>query len=192
MEDNMINATQVRKGMIIKLNDKLYRVEEMEHITPGKGQAVVQTKIRDLNDLTVRNHRFRSAEKVEKVSLFTKMVSFSYQDGEQYVFMDNETYDQISLDKEFLGDVIHYLKENIEYTIELFENRPMNISPPLTMEFEVMETEKSIKGATVQSSYKPAKLENDLEVMVPPFIENGNIVKIDTRDGSYIERISKK
>ncbi len=191
MEDNMINATQVRKGMIIKLNDKLYRVEDMEHITPGKGQAVVQTKIRDLNDLTIRNHRFRSAEKVEKVAVLTKMVSFSYQDGDQYIFMDNETYDQISLDKEFLGDVVYYLKENIEYGIESFEERPMTISPPMTMEFEIIETEKSIKGATVQSSYKPAKLENGMEVMVPPFIENGNAIKIDTRDGSYIERVSK-
>ncbi len=187
----MINATQVRKGMIIKLNDKLYRVEEMEHVTPGKGQAVVQTKIRDLNDRTIRNHRFRSAEKVEKVAVFTKMVSFSYMDGDQYIFMDNETYDQISLDREFLGDVVYYLKENIEYGIELYEARPMTISPPMTMEFKVIETEKSIKGATVQSSYKPAKLENGMEVMVPPFIESGNSVKIDTRDGSYIERISK-
>ena len=187
----MINAIQVRKGMIIRLNDKLYRVEEMEHITPGKGQAVVQTKIRDLSDLTIRNHRFRSAEKVERVVMNTKMVSFSYQDGDQYIFMDNETYDQIGLTGDFLGDAVYYLKEDVEYTLELFENKPMNITPPLAMEFEVAETEQSIKGATVQASYKPAKLANGMEVMVPPFIESGSIIKIDTRDGSYIERVSK-
>ena len=151
----------------------------------------VQTKIRDLNDMTIRNYRFRSSEKVEKVSMQTRAVAFSYQDGEQYIFMDNETYDQISLDREFLGDVTNYLKENVNYTLESFNNKPMNLNPPLTLEFEVAETEKSLKGATVQASYKPAKLNNGLELMVPSFIEEGNIIKIDTRDGSYIERISK-
>ena len=187
----MISATQIRKGMILLLNDKLYRVEEMEHVTPGKGQAVVQTKIRDLNDLSIRNYRFRSAEKVERVTMSSQDVSYSYQDGDQYVFMDNETYDQISLTKEFLGDNVFYLKENEHYVIELYEKKPLNINVPLTMEFEVIETELSIKGATVQASYKPAKLDNNLEVMVPPFIETGNIIKIDTRNGEYVERVKK-
>ncbi|MCK4760971.1 MAG: elongation factor P [Candidatus Aminicenantes bacterium] len=187
----MINATQIRKGMIIRLNDKLYRVEDMDHVTPGKGQAIVQTKIRDLNDMTTRNYRFRSSEKVEKVMLETRIVSYSYQDGDQYIFMDNETYDQIGLDSDFLADVVYYLKEEIEYTLESFEKKPMNITPPLTMEFEVVEAEKSMKGATVQASYKPAKLDSGMEVMVPAFIEAGNVIKIDTRDGSYVERISK-
>jgi len=187
----MIKATQIRKGIIILLNDKLYRVEEMEHITPGKGQAVVQTKIRDLNDMTIRNYRFRSSETVERVVLDTKEVSFSYQDGEQYIFMDNETFDQISLNRDFLGDNVYYLNEEGTYILELYEGNPMNITPPLTMEFEIAETEKTLKGATVQASYKPAKLSNGLEVMVPPFIDVGNIIKIDTRDGSYIERMSK-
>jgi len=187
----MINATQIRKGMIILLNEKLFRVEEMEHITPGKGQAVVQTKIRDLNDMTIRNHRFRSVEKVEKVALHSKEVMFSYQDGDQYIFMDNETYDQISLNKDFLGNNCYYIKENINYIIEYYQEKPMNMTPPLAMEFEVVETEKSLKGATVQASYKPAKLDNGLEVMLPSFIDQGAIIKIDTRDGSYIERVSK-
>jgi elongation factor P len=187
----MINATQIRKGIIILLNDKLYRVEDMEHITPGKGQAVVQTKIRDLNDMSIRNYRFRSNERVERVVMDSKGVSFSYQDGDQYIFMDNETYDQISLSKEFLGDNVYYLDEEATYILESYKSQPMNLTPPLTMEFEVVEAEKSIKGATVQASYKPAKLSNGLEIMVPPFIEAGNIIKVDTRDGSYIERISK-
>jgi elongation factor P len=187
----MINATQVRKGNIILLNGKLYRVEEMEHVTPGKGQALVQTKIRDLVDMTIRNHRFRSSEKVEKVSLSTQEVSYSYQDGDQYIFMDNTTYEQVSLNREFLGDVVNYLKDGETYTLEIYDGKAMNINAPLTLEFEVVETEKSIKGATVQASYKPAVLENGLEVTVPPFIESGNRIKIDTRDGSYIERISK-
>ena len=105
--------------------------------------------------------------------------------------MDNETYDQISLNRDFLGNVVNYLKENTDYTLEMYNNKPMNLNPPLTLEFEVIETDKSLKGATVQASYKPAKLDNGMEIMVPPFIERGNIIKIDTRDGSYIERVSK-
>lgn len=187
----MISATQIRKGIIILLNDKLYRVEEMEHVTPGKGNAVVQTKIRDLNDMTIRNYRFRSVEKVERVQLDTKAVTYSYQDGDHYIFLDSETYDQVTLDKEFLGDTAYYLNEEATYTLESYKGNPMNITPPITMEFEVVEAEKTMKGATVQASYKPAKLNNGMEIMVPPFIEEGNIIKVDTRDGSYIERVSK-
>ena len=187
----MISATQIRKGMVILLNEKLYRVEDMKHITPGKGNAVVQTKIRDLNDMTIRDYRFRSSEKVERVVLETREVSFSYQDGDQYIFMDNETYDQIALDVDFVGDNHYYLKEDTTYQLEMFQEKPMNITPPLTMEFEVVECEISIKGATVQASYKPAKMDNGMEIQVPPFIETGSVIKVDTRDGSYIERVSK-
>ena len=188
----MINATQVRKGMIIKLNDKLYRIEDMKHITPGKGNAVVQTKIRDLNDLTIRDYRFRSVDKVEKVSLESKELSFSYKDRDQYVFIDNETYDQINLDSEFLGDMVYYLDEEVEYILNSFEGKPMSITPPMTMEFEVVEAEQSIKGATVQASYKPAVLSNKMKIMVPAFIDIGDVIKVDTRDGSYLERVKKQ
>ncbi|MCP4216698.1 MAG: elongation factor P [bacterium] len=187
----MIKATQIRKGNIILLAGKLYRVEEMEHVTPGKGQAVVQTKIRDLNDLTIRNYRFRSAESVEKVQLENKSVSFSYEDGDDCIFMDNETYDEIRIPKDFVGKNYYYLKEDTEYILESYEGKPMGLTPPMTMEFEVAEAEISIKGATVQASYKPAKLDNGMDIMVPSFIEPGNILKIDTRDGTYVERVKK-
>ncbi len=187
----MIKATQIRKGIIILLNDRLYRVEEMDHVTPGKGQAMVQTKIRDLNDMTIRNYRFRSSETVERVVLDSREVTYSYQDGDQYIFLDTETYDQVTLSKDFLGENVYYLDENCTYTLESFKGAPMNLTPPINMEFEVVETEKTLKGATVQASYKPAKLSNGMEVMVPPFIEVGNIIKVDTRDGSYSERVSK-
>ena len=187
----MISATQIRKGMIIRLDDKLFRVEDMKHITPGKGNAIVQTKIRDLNDLTIRDYRFRSVEKIDRVVLEQKEISFSYKDGDQYYFMDNQTYEQIGLDSEFIGDMADYLVEGELYSLESFENKPMNIEPPMTMEFEVVECEQSMKGATVQASYKPAKLSNGMEIMVPPFIEAGNMIRVDTRDGSYMERVSK-
>jgi len=187
----MINATQIRKGMVIRLNDRLYRVEDMKHITPGKGNAVVQTKIRDILDMTIRDHRFRSSEKVDRVVMETKEFAYSYQDGDSFVFMDNETFEQLPLSREFLGDLVNYMKENEIYQIEFFEGTPMNITLPLSMEFTVIETEKSIKGATVQASYKPAVLDNGMEIMVPPFVEAGAVIRVDTRDGSYIERVSK-
>jgi len=187
----MISATQIRKGMVIRINDRLFRVEEMKHITPGKGNAIVQTKIRDIQDLTIRDHRFRSSEKVDRVVMETREYAFSYQDGDNYVFMDNETYEQLPMNKEFLGDLTYYIKENEVYQIEFFEGTPMNITPPLSMEFTIVETEKALKGATVQASYKPAVLDNDMEIMVPPFVEEGSVIRVDTRDGSYIERVSK-
>lgn len=187
----MINATQIRKGMVLRLNERLYRVEEMKHITPGKGNAVVQTKIRDIQDLTIRDFRFRSSEKVERVTMETREFSYSYQDGDHYVFMDNETFEQLMVSRDFLGNLVYYLKENEVYQIEFFESKPMNITPPLSMEFTVTHTEKSIKGATVQASYKPATLDNGMEIMVPPFIEAGAVIRVDTRDDSYIERVSK-
>jgi elongation factor P len=187
----MINATQIRRGMIILMNNKLYRVEEMDHVTPGRYKSTIHVKMRDLESNVRSPFRFGSSDRVEKVSLDTKEVTYSYHDGSHYIFMDTATYDQISLDEEFIGDNVHYLKENETYQMEFFQARPINIVPPLAMEFKVVETEKVLKGSTVQASYKPAKLEGGLEVTVPPFIEEGSIIKIDTRDGSYIERVSK-
>ena len=187
----MINATQIRKGMILLIDDKLYRVEEMDHVTPGRYKSTIHAKMRNLNDMVRYQFRFGSSDRVEKVSLENRNVTYSYKDSDHYVFMDSETYDQISLNGEFVGDTVHYLKENEAYQLEFFKGKPVNIIPPLTMEFRVAETEKYMRGSTVQASYKPAKLENGLEVTVPPFVEPGSIIKIDTRDGTYIERVSK-
>lgn len=187
----MINATQIRRGMIILMDNKLYRVEEMDHVTPGRYKSTIHVKMRDLENNVRSPFRFGSSDRVEKVTLETKEVSYSYKDGDHFIFMDNATYDQISLDQEFIGDNVHYLKENENYQMEFFQGKPINIVPPLAMEFVVAETEKNMKGSMVQASYKPAKLEGGLEVTVPPFIEPGNVIKIDTRDGSYIERVSK-
>jgi elongation factor P len=173
------------------MDNKLYRVEEMDHVTPGRYKSTIHVKMRELDSNVRYQFRFGSSDRVEKVTLDTKEVSYSYKDGEHFIFMDNETYDQISLDKEFIGDNVFYLKENETYQMEFFQGKPINIVPPLSMEFVVVETEKNMKGSTVQASYKPAKLEGGLEVTVPPFIEPGSVIKVDTRDGSYIERVSK-
>jgi len=187
----MINATQIRRGMIILMDNKLYRVEEMDHVTPGRYKSTIHVKMRDLESNVRSPFRFGSSDRVEKVTLETKEVTYSYHDGTHYIFMDSQTYDQITLDEEFIGDNVYYLKENETYQMEFFQGRPINIVPPLAMEFKVVETEKTMKGSTVQASYKPAKLAGGLEVSVRPFIEEGTIIKIDTRDGSYIERVSK-
>jgi elongation factor P len=187
----MINATQIRRGMIILMDNKLYRVEEMDHVTPGRYKSTIHVKMRDLESNVRSPFRFGSSDRVEKVSLDTKEVSYSYHDGTNYIFMDTATYDQVSLDEEFIGDNVYYLKENETYQMEYFQGKPINIVPPLSMEFVVVETEKNMKGSMVQASYKPAKLEGGLEVTVPPFIEPGATIKIDTRDGSYNERVSK-
>jgi len=177
--------------MIILMDNKLYRVEEMDHVTPGRYKSTIHVKMRDLESNVRSPFRFGSSDRVEKVTLETKEVTYSYHDGTHYIFMDSQTYDQITLDEEFIGDNVYYLKENETYQMEYFQGRPINIVPPLAMEFKVAETEKTMKGSTVQASYKPAKLECGLEVMVPPFIEEGTVIKVDTRDGSYIERVSK-
>ncbi len=187
----MINATQIRRGMIILMDNKLYRVEEMDHVTPGRYKSTIHVKMRDLESNVRSPFRFGSSDRVEKVTLETKEVTYSYHDGTHYIFMDSQTYDQITLDEEFIGDNVYYLKENETYQMEFFQGRPINIVPPLAMEFKVAETDKTMKGSTVQASYKPAKLECGLEVMVPPFIEEGTVIKVDTRDGTYIERVSK-
>jgi elongation factor P len=187
----MINATQIRRGMIILMDNKLYRVEEMDHVTPGRYKSTIHVKMRDLESNVRSPFRFGSSDRVEKVTLDSKEVNYSYHDGSHFIFMDTSTYDQITLDEEFIADNVYYLKENETYQMEFFQGRPINIVPPLSMEFVVAETEKNMKGSMVQASYKPAKLEGGLEVTVPPFIEPGNVIKVDTRDGTYIERVSK-
>jgi elongation factor P len=187
----MINAIQLRKGNVIILNKVFYRVEETKHITPGKGNAIIQTKIRNLTDMAIRDYRFRPVDKVEKALVEVKEHMFSYLDGDQYVFMDNESYEELRLPEDLVLPVKTYLIENETYKIEYIEGNPVSVIAPISMEFEIVETEASIKGATVQASYKPAKLSNGLEISVPPFISLGDFIKVDTRNDSYLERVKK-
>ena len=185
----MLDATRLRKGMIIKREDgELWRVVEMQLITPGRWKAMVQTKLRKLKDNTVTDYRFRSEERVEQAFLDEIEAEFLYQSGDDYIFMNHETFDQITLDAAIIGEVAKYLMPNIIYTIEAFEGKPVNVVPPITLELKVVETEPNIKGATASASYKPATLENGMVVTVPPFIKQGDVVKIDTRDDKYLER----
>ncbi len=184
----MINATQIRRGMVLKIEGKLFKVLEATHITPGKGQALMQTKLRNLNDQTLLDYRFRSKDKVEQAYLEKIEMEFLYQDGNDYVFMNLVNYEQIKLTKDVIGDEVDYLIPNVVFSIEMHEGSPVGVEPPLTLDLKVIKTEPFLKGATQSASSKPAELETGITINVPPFIKEGDIIRIDTRDNKYLER----
>lgn len=184
----MINATQIRKGMLILLEGRLYRVLEATHVTPGRWKAMMQTKLRNLKDGSLLNYRFRSEDRVEQAYLEEVEMEFLYKTGEDSVFMNLENYEQIRLSPEIIGDGEKYLVPNIVFTIELYEGKPVAVRPPLNVELKVVETEPFLKGATQSASSKPAKLETGLIVNVPQFINEGDVIRIDTREDKYLER----
>ncbi len=184
-----INATQIRRGMIIRVEDELYKVVEAIHITPGKGQALMQTKLRRLKDQTLHDYRFRSKDRVEQAFLQEIEMEYLYQEGEDFVFMNLENYEQIRLSREIIGNGVNYLVPNVVFTIEMHEGRPVGINPPLTIDLKVVKTEPFLKGATQSATNKPALLETGLTVNVPQFIKEGDIVRIDTRENEYLERV---
>ena len=185
----MINATQIRKGMIIKVEGDLYKVLEAVHITPGKGQALMQTKLRNLREQTLLDYRFRSKDRVEQAFLETIEMEFLYQEGEHYIFMNTENYEQIKLSSEIIGGGAKYLLPNVIFQIEMHAGKPVGVEPPLTLDIKVEKTEPFLKGATASASNKPAVLENGMTINVPPFIKEGDIIRIDTREDKYLERV---
>jgi elongation factor P len=184
----MIQATQLKRGMCIKHNNDLWRIVGTQHITPGNWRGMVQAKIRNLKTGAISEHRFRSEDRVERAILDEAEMEFLYRDGDMYHFMNGETYEQVGLSEEVLGDAVPYLIPNIKLKVEMYEGRPVGIELPLTVELKVIETEPAIKGATVSNQNKPAKMETGLVVNVPPFIAEGDLIKIDTASGAYIER----
>jgi elongation factor P len=184
----MIQATQLKRGMCIKHDNQLFRVVTTQHITPGNWRGMVQTKIRNLKTGAISEHRFRSEDRVERAILDEADMEFLYREGDMYHFMNAETFEQIALSDEVLGDAVSYLISNIRLKVEMFEGRPVGIELPLTVELAVVETEPGIKGSTVSNVGKPAKMETGLVVQVPAFINEGDIIKIDTATGSYLER----
>jgi elongation factor P len=186
----MIDATQIRKNMILKMEDgQLWRCVEMQLITPGRWKAMVQTKLRSLRDNSVKDHRFRSIDRVEQVHLDAVEMEYLYANGDEHVFMNHETFDQVQLSAEAIGDAVKYLIPNVIFTIEMHEGKAINVVPPITMILTVAETEPNIKGATASASFKPAVMDNGLVIMVPPFVVPGEKIKIDTREDKYLERV---
>ncbi len=183
-----IKATQIRKGMILIYNGELHVVTAMQHFTPGKGQAGVQTKMKNLKTGNNAENRFRSDENVEKANLETRKMEYLYDDGDSLYFMDHETFEQIPISKELLGDSLYYLLPNAECDVVFFEEKAIGVELPATVDLKIVETQPYLKTATVTSSYKPAKLETGATIQVPQFIEEGQMVRVDTRDGKYLER----
>ena len=185
----MIQATQLKRGMVIKHDNDLWRVVEAMHKTPGNLRGMVQAKIRNLKTGSISDHRFRSVDMVERAILDESEMEYLYQDGDMFHFMNNETFEQIGLSAEVLGDAVPYLMANIKLKINMFEDRPVGIELPQSVEMTVMETEPAIKGASVSNVGKPAKMETGLVVQVPAFIAEGERIRIDTASGAYVERV---
>jgi elongation factor P len=184
----MINATQLRVGMAILHNNEPYRVMAVQHITPGNWRGMVQTKLRHLKTGSSVEYRFRSEDKVEKAQLEQSEMEYLYASGDDYHFMNSETYEQTSLPKEVLGDNVYYLVPNIRFMVEYFNGAPVGVEPPKVVELKVVDTTPNMRGATVTATQKPATLETGLVVNVPSFIEKGEVVRIDTDGGKYLER----
>lgn len=183
-----INGNQVRTGMVLDYQGKLWRVSKTEHVKPGKGGAFAQIEMKDIVNGTKLNERFRATESVERATLEQRPMQYLYDEGDSLVFMDNTTYEQTSVSKDLIGDMLPWLQENMEVSIEMHEGNPIGIELPEKVTFTITEADAVIKGQTVSSSYKPAKLENGQTVMVPPFVESGTAIVVNTTDGTYVER----
>ncbi|HXU45621.1 MAG TPA: elongation factor P [Thermoanaerobaculia bacterium] len=184
----MIPATQLRVGMCILFEGDICRIMQVQHVTPGNWRGFVQAKMRSLKSGNSFEHRFGSTEKVERAMLDTHQMEYLYSDGSSHHFMNQETYEQISMDDETLGDSMLYLLPNMVIQVDFYEENPVGIELPNTVTLEVVETEPGMKGATASSSYKPAKMETGLMIQVPPFIEPGTKIIIDTREDKYLSR----
>ena len=188
----MIQAGDLRRGTKILVKGEPYSVLEFQHVKPGKGGAFMRTKMKNLISGLVREETFRSDEKLETPDLQYHEMLYVYQDDGLYQFIDQQSYDQVALDKDQISDVIDYLKEQTVYNILYFNDRPIAVNPPLFLELEVKETPPGVKGDTAQGAgNKPATLETGLILQVPLFINEGDVLKVDTREAKYIERVKK-
>ena len=183
-----IASTQLRPGMVVLFNKELHTVFKMEHRTPGNLRGFVQAKMRNFRSGSMIEHRFSSEDKIEKASLDEHDMEYLYDDGEFFYFMNTENYEQMHLTKELLGDATNFLIPNLKVTVQFYEGKPLSVDLPPTVDLKVIETEPGIKGATVSNVTKPAKLETGLVVQVPPFIVEGEKIRVSTAESAYQER----
>ncbi|MFC6645618.1 elongation factor P [Granulicella cerasi] len=183
-----IPATQMRPGMIIKFKDDLHLVFSVEHRTPGNLRAFIQAKLRNIRTGAMFVERFRSPDPIDRVHVESIKMEFLYNDGDDYYFMDQETFEQTPLKRDTLGDAVEFLTANLQIEVSFHDGNPVGIELPTSVEMVVVETEPGIKSATASSVTKPAKMETGLVVQVPPFINEGERIKIDTAEGAYMSR----
>ncbi len=184
-----INATEIRVGMILEYKDDLWEVLKTNHVKPGKGGAFAQVEMKSLIKNTKLNERFRSSETVEKASLEEEKYNFLYSDDNNYYFINPKSFEQINLSRNIVGDKGKMLTENLEVIISFHNENPLSIMLPNQLTFVIEKTDATLKGQTVSSSYKPAILTNGLNIQVPPFIESGDSVIVDTRTMEYVKKI---
>ena len=183
-----ISGVDIRPGNIIEYEGGLWRAVKIQHTQPGKGGAYMQVELKNLIDGRKNNVRFRSAETVERVRLDTRDFQFLFADGDRLTFMDKESYDQVALDKDVLGDAAEFLQDGMDVVMELYEERPISVQLPDTVEAEIVEADAVVKGQTASSSFKPAVLDNGVRVMVPPHVSAGTRIVVDVYSREYVKR----
>ena len=184
-----INATEIRVGMILEYKDDLWEVLKTQHVKPGKGGAFAQIEMKSINKNTKLNERFRSSETVEKATLEESKFNYLYDDETDYYFMNPKTFDQINIKKNIVGEKGKMLTENLEVIINFYEENPLSVDLPNQIKSKVETTDAALKGQTVSSSYKPATLDNGINIQVPPFIEVGDEIILDSRTIEYVKKI---
>ena len=183
-----ISGVDIRPGNIIEYENGIWKVAKIQHTQPGKGGAYMQVEMKNLVDGRKTNVRFRSADTVEKVRLDTKDFQYLYAEGDQLVFMDTDTYEQIELPSDLLGEAAAFLQDGMQVNLELWEERPISVQLPEQVEAEIVEADAVVKGQTASSSYKPAVLDNGVRVMVPPHIESGTRIVVDVYEKTYVRK----
>jgi elongation factor P len=184
----LIQATQMRPGMVLEYNHGLWRVMTISHITPGNWRGMVQTKLRNIKTGTQTENRFRSEDRVERVILNQCRMQFLYQDGDQYHFMNTETFEQIAIGRDLIEDVAGFLTPNLEVEVESYETTPLNVTLPKTVDLKVIRTDPGMRNAAVTNTLKPATLETGLVVQVPHFVNEGEVITINTETREYVAR----
>jgi len=184
-----VKATSLKKGMCVKMNDELYIVISTMHLTPGNWRGMVQSKLRNLRSGNQMDHRFRSEDMVERVILDDMEMEFLYRDGDDFHFMNTDTYDQVHIHRDVLAGNVSFLTPNMKLRVVFHEHSPVGIELPLTVDLKIVDTAPELKGATASAQRKPALTETGLTVQVPPFIGTGEVVRVSTEDGTYLERV---
>ena len=184
-----ISTADFKNGMGLKINGKYYTIVEFQHVKPGKGGAFVRYKIRDLKSGRVIDQTCNAGTKFEKVQLITKEMQYLYNDGDSFYFMDNETYEQIPVSADFIGDSVKWFKENDNCQLLYADTELLGVQPPMFIEVEITETDPGFKGDTVQGGTKPATIETGAVIQVPMYLNQGEVIKVDTRDGKFVSRV---
>jgi len=184
----MITAGEFRKGITIEIDNQVYVIVDFQHVKPGKGAAFVRTKIKNVMNGSVLERTFNPSEKMPRALVETKDMQYLYSDGEMYHFMDTKTYEQMPLSQDQVGDAMKYIKENMSVTIRFFKGAPFSVEPPNFVELKIIQTEPGFKGDTATGASKPATLETGAVVFVPLFINEGEVIRVDTRSDEYMER----